>query len=650
MLTAAGRAATCKRYHFYSVVAILLSQSAIWPATPRPDLRAPLQAELLIPISAHGSARGKPVYVQALSEWSIPGCNVRTGAILKGRVVATVPHSKDAKTSSIALTFETADCGNKQLKPVPFTLAAIAAVGPALNASAPLNEAIGVSIGEGGGSGGRSAMGAVGAAYSQLAPQGDRPKLGSGDVVGLRGVKLGVGSGPEGSSVIYASGRDVRLERGTQIYLVLRPLPVTNMPERRVATEFPAAPPAIPLVVEAPARPAPPPETDVCSPPDCTIELHEVPATTNATASGIVSLAELGFAPRLRREMYGVDHDAAIAYLGTGELLCTFNPHTLVQRTEGELTARNVRGVLIDTETRTVKRVMDWHIPDDRQYLWRLGRRGVLIHTGDELIVYGPGLKQEHRMTLSGPLAFVRTSPSGRMIALGMDHERHSAELHRQLLEAMDGPPEEDIEVRVVDSDLKMMASWLSSNRVNPPFLSEQGELRLAVGTDRTRYRIMEYQWNRQVRTVTTVHSSCIPTLFSLPDELLVVSGCGVLNAQERWQSVLKANGRALLKRNLLLSEMEHYASGTTNRIFALGTLESSRSMVRGEAFGAADFASERVGIYRAKDGGRLAVLEAPSPLPTAQTVALAPDGDRLAVLTRDGLLFYSWASRSGDQ
>ena len=76
-------------------------------------------------------------------------------------------------------------------------------------------------------------------------------------------------------------------------------------------------------------------------------------------------------------------NEAAVAFLGSGELLCTFNPHTLVERSAAQDATRVIRALLMDVTTRRVTRTLDWHIPDDKQYT-------KCVRSGDDCIRIPP--------------------------------------------------------------------------------------------------------------------------------------------------------------------------------------------------------------------------------------------------------------------
>ena len=190
--------------------------------------------------------------------------------------------------------------------------------------------------------------------------------------------------------------------------------------------------------------------------------------------------------------MFGFDYHAGVAFLGQAQLLFTFNPHLLVKRTTTEAMSssglRIIRAVAVDLATKKVVKTVDWRMTDTGQYFWPLGGEQVLVHVGDELRVYGPRLEQRKKISLGAPLAFVRKSPSSTFLAIGVINERHSPEIHRQLQEAEGREPEEDIEVRVLDSAFHPITKIIRSSRQAVPVLLDDGEVRvLKVGADRWR-------------------------------------------------------------------------------------------------------------------------------------------------------------------
>jgi hypothetical protein len=109
--------------------------------------RTPVQAGLLRSLDAAHFKVGDSVLAKVSTRWQSSDCTLREGAILKGRVVAQVAHSKTSKISEIALLFDSGECGGSSLKPLPLTVAAVMAGDPrrdrGMYESQPLSEAVG---------------------------------------------------------------------------------------------------------------------------------------------------------------------------------------------------------------------------------------------------------------------------------------------------------------------------------------------------------------------------------------------------------------------------------------------------------------------------------------------------------------------------
>lgn len=178
-------------------------------STPSSD-RTPIQAETVKSIEAGRVQVGDPIYAKVELAWNHSDCALREGAILKGRIVAQNARSKGTKSSGIALLFESGQCGRREMRPLPLTVAAVLAPDPNRRSSLfddqqspPLNEAADLSLGQAGsGSPMRSMLAATSTVL--LEPPRYKPPqmVMPGQVIGMGDVKLGVGTGPEGSSVL----------------------------------------------------------------------------------------------------------------------------------------------------------------------------------------------------------------------------------------------------------------------------------------------------------------------------------------------------------------------------------------------------------------------------------------------------------------
>ena len=196
--------------------------------------RVPVQVDLVRAIDAARVKVGDPIFAKVAVKWQGSQCTLVQGAVLQGRIVAQTAHSKTKNTSEIALLFDSGQCGGRDMKPLPLTVAAVLSVDPREEQNAyenqPLSDAVGLSVGglSGGPSGaslntshGLRSVSAAAATVELSPPVYAGPTaVMPGQVLGLKGVKLNVGGGPEGSSVLTSLGHNVRLEYRAQLVLV----------------------------------------------------------------------------------------------------------------------------------------------------------------------------------------------------------------------------------------------------------------------------------------------------------------------------------------------------------------------------------------------------------------------------------------------
>jgi len=634
-----------------------------WCQAATPD-RTPLQVELIRVVDAGRVKAGDSVLAKVTVKWQSPQCTLREGAILDGRIVAQTAHSKTDRVSQIALLFESGQCDGLAMKPLPMTVSAVLAGDPNRDtsnyANQPLSDAVGLGLGRdpgpsginGSAGGMRSISQAAATVYASPPVYRGPTTVMPGQVVGIRGVKLDVGGGPEGSSVLSMSGHNVRLEAGSQLVLMPNLNAVTATPAAAVASAPVTASGA--ATEKAPENVVPSDETEVCLPPECSVALAPMePEIKTSAAADTLAVRRLGYIPiRPDHEMYSFDYGSTISYLGASELLFTFNPHILVTRAGTEAgfsKLRIIRAALIDVQEKKVIRTVEWKVPDSQQYLWIVGRDHVLVHVGRELRLYGPGLKQEQHLALNGPLAFVRISPSSRYFAVGVTQERHSEAVHKQLEEAEDRAPEEDVEVKVLDGSFYTLATVMRSSRAPVPVLSDNGEIQIA-SLGKNRWRISEEAWDTQKRVLANVNSSCPPETTTLPPGLLFVVGCD-RQSGGKWYRMLRFDGRPVLKGTSSSTELEQIASGiASSGDFTVGVAEAAKSMAASSAFTASDIASEHIAVYRAENGERIFAVAIPSPVTSVQTFALSPDGRQLVVLAGDQIAFYQVPASGGHQ
>ena len=610
----------------------------------------PVQAELMADMHARLLKVGSTVFAKVTVDWKGTDCVLRNGAVLEAHVISVVPDIKPAKGSQVSLAFTRAQCGQMKMGDFEMLLAAIAAP-PSNSDLGIMSESLPVlstgTINVGGQATVNSMRDMRNSTDYNLNLETTfanfpiDPRMEMGRVSGIRGLKLSVGTGPDNSSVLSSKDHDVALLKHTLLLLVPSqgtfPRAATNPNISQPDASGSSAP-------DAPPPPPPIEEIDRCEPPQCNVALPAGDAIDAGNATATISISQLGFAPRPQKEMKDFDNDEAMAYLGPKELLVAFNPHKLVPRhTLGRSgpTVRVIRAALVNTETHQVTHTVDWELPDNRQYLWPLTEGRVLVHVRSELRVYGADLKIENRVDLDGPLAFVRITPDGSFMAVGVVRERHTPELHAQLSQNLNGEPEEDVTIQVLNRNFETIAKSNARSSLMAPTLMNEGQAKLQA-LPNNRYRISMTSWDNHPSVVARFDSGCTPELSSIAPDLIFLVSCNKQD-DEREYRVLHTDGKVVLMGDSALNELGHAAEGNTGHdAFVVKTVQSSVAASPGDSFRAENFASEELRVYRATDGKRLFGVRVTSPSPSRDGYALSTDGAQLAVLTRDQVAVYA--------
>src|SRR3954447_24790533 len=348
--------------------------------TPPESNPGPVQAELLARLSVRRIAPGNTVFAKVTMDWNGPGCALRSGAILEATVESADPR-KGTSESKLALSFLRAQCNGAEMQPIKLLLAAVAGppqdwrVSPNPEFRVPMSF-LQVSGAAPAGLGG-STISNFGMPTMELTgiyhhfPMG--PKVKPGAVIDIRGMKLDIATGPNQSSVLTAKNRDISLDAFTQFLLVPVSLVSGHAAASLIAST--AAPnvndPPPPMPPRA-APPAPVNDLEVCAPPGCAVDLPVTTKDLSNRDAASIPIQPLGYAPRTQKILGDFGNEEMLAWLGPRELLLAFNSHPLIHRSGSSpsgMPHRVIRAVLLDTETHTVARAVDWEITDTHRYL-----------------------------------------------------------------------------------------------------------------------------------------------------------------------------------------------------------------------------------------------------------------------------------------
>jgi hypothetical protein len=577
--------------------------------------------------------------VKLLSPWVGLGCYFFDGQVLQGRVELSTSRGKGQKESQLAISFPNSRClGNKST--LNLVLAAVqwdSSYDKNSDSQYPSVIQIGnPRIGTNG-------FSMDGMTMMALSHRGKNAlALKTGEVLGIDDVTLELGKGPDRSSLLKSTKRDVHLEKDSMLLLIPESIAFpTGLEADKVAlldkspagvVPDPNSPTDAEFSVKPPPLPAPV-EFQPCEPPACAVDLPSTDHDTQGIPSKTIGIHALGYAPRPEQELGELTNDEALGWLGSKQLLIAFNPHTLIDRagqTSTGMALRKIHAVLIDPTTSKILSSADWFLPDMGEFLWQLAGGRVLVHVGNELRIYGEGLQIERQIPLNGPLKFVRLSPNGQLMAIGIAQETHTPEQHAELRESLNAEPPENVEISILDKDFKTVARATTSSKIIPPTLLNEGQVQL-LSTSKKQYLLRLAQWDGDNSTVARFASGCIPEISSFAPDFLLVATCEPGTEAHEYR-VLRSNGKVAL-RGRPDPQMASQSAQGNGHYFAVKDLHATQSMLRGAHFHGSDLDYEDVRVFRSDDGRRLTSVRLQAPPPSHGAYALSADGAQLAVI-----------------
>ncbi len=617
---------------------------------PQPSKTLPLEVELVRSLDSEKLQPGDEVLGKVRQDWSSGSCKLAAAAVIHGRV-ASLTKAADGR-DHLALDFRLRCMGRDEQQKLIWI--ALLAPEPIDDSNRVLQQSLkSASFGKADGtrpdgnegtSRNRDMSGRQNPSFPIFVETEDdrkakRPSsVKTGDVFQLPRLKLDVGAGPEDSTVLSSKDKRLKLPMGSILVLLTESAAIqtaaVDTPVRKAA-------------VQTRAVRKLPPEIASCAEPTCTVLASMAAANaTSATPFKTISLDRLGYHRLKAAEMHELEFSTAIAFLGEHRVLFTFDPHTLVKREPGDRPGDRphmVRAVLLNVATGETERTLEWRVRNGAQYLWTIDGEHVVIHDGDRLRWFGDDLREEREHLLDGPLAFFRMSPDRNHYAIGTIRELHTSDEHATLSKADAAGPEEQIRVDLLDANLKVEDAGLTSSRILPPVLLNEGrlELRRAHGNS---FYLREYGWTPggEPRDFGRMESTCVPTVESMSANILIAEGCD-RNPNDHWLLVFGKAGAPILKSTVRWREFSPLTVDTgEGAMFAMAICEGSGEYVRSSAFHGKDLYRETVRIHRVSDGREIFSTRMRFPLPSNQPISFSPSGKQIAIVDGDRVDLYS--------
>ena len=215
-------------------------------------------------------------------------------------------------------------------------------------------------------------------------------------------------------------------------------------------------------------------------------------------------------------------------------------------------------------------------------------------------------------------------------MAIAIERETHTEQQHAGLRESLGVEPPENVEIRVLDKNLKVVEQATTSSRIMPPTLLNEGQVQLLAKPNK-QYRLALAPWNGETTTVARFASACIPEVSSFAPDLLLVDTCGLNTGMHEYR-VLQPNGKLVLRGRRDPQALGQTAQGN-GHVFVVRSLHATQTMVQGSVFHGTDLDYEEVRVFQSGDGRRLTSVRMQEPPPSHGGYALSPDGTELAVI-----------------
>jgi hypothetical protein len=615
-----------------------LAGGPTFAATPDAGYHYPVSVEVLSYVDAQSAHPGSRVYVKLTAPWVGLGCYFFDGEVLQGKVELATRRGKGQKESQLAISFPNLRCTGSR-STLSLVLAAVEWDTYLKDLDSQYPSVVQMSD-SGVGSAGPGMQGMTMLAMRQQSR--NQVPLKAGDVVGIDGLTLEIGKGPDRSTLLKSTKRDVHLEKQALLLLIPESIAFPKGNDAGTAPQLdgPAAPgspdarPPGDANAAMKALPLPAPiEFQACEPPACAVDLPSSDHDAHGTPEKSIGIRALGYAPRPEQEFGALTYDEGLGWLGPQQLLIAFNPHTLIDRagnTSTGMALRRIHAVVVDPATSKVLSSADWLLPDAGEFMWQLAGGRVLVHVGNELRIYGEGMQIERQIPLDGPLKFVRLSPNGKLMAVAIVRETHSPEQHADLRETLNTEPPENVEISVLDEDFKLVAHATTSSVIMPPTLLNEGQVQL-LAMSKKQYLLKLARWNGEATVVARFPSACIPDVASFAPDFLLVATCEVSTGAHEYR-VLRSTGKVVL-RGRPDPQMAGPSAQGNGRYFAVKNLHSTLSTLHGAHFQGSDLDYEEVRVFQSNDGRLLTSVRLQAPPPSHGAYALSPDGARLAVI-----------------
>ncbi len=373
------------------------------------------------------------------------------------------------------------------------------------------------------------------------------------------------------------------------------------------------------------------------------------PAPQERTPSARIPVEPLGFVPPGKFFMPYRIPAATLDFLDANHLLFTFHVARLMRREPDEPKDdqdQTIRALVLTVPSGKIESEGDWRLHDRERYLWMLTDGRFLMRQRDTLYLGDKTLKLSTYLYPEGTLASVQLSPDASTLLVEFakpveeDADKPSAPTLGDDAPHLPEHPQQ-YSLLVVDTHGKVAsrAGHLSRAVVLP--MVEGGYLGLQQGKGK-QWDVVMNPFHGEGRTITSVTSTCQPSVQPLSQQTFLTKGCLPYSA-DSLVDAFDLSGRKLWEQTWQSRfTWGTYAYSAAGNRFAYGSVEVNHDLSTLDPVGEDSILGQPVGVFSIESGKLDAVLDATPIMTAGENFALSPDGGKLAILREGAIEIYN--------
>jgi hypothetical protein len=310
-------------------------------------------------------------------------------------------------------------------------------------------------------------------------------------------------------------------------------------------------------------------------------------------------------------------------------------------------TDRMVHAEVVELPDGKVVTEKDWRLHDREAYLWPLGNGEFLLRVGGQLNLLEKDLTTRKVMESDRPIRWVQADKGSNLLVVEVEREQHTKDEHERLAHdalLFNAPaPAEDyetygLEFRAGQPEAKQL---FHIHLLQPGSLTGNDEWLLQIdGSSTGNFDVVALPIATKAEkrggkhSVLRLKSECRPTMEMLGHDVAMISAC---SAHGRMEYGVTTEGKLLWKQNVPDPLWPYYERAANASRFAVQHV----SRRGGDGINDDNLGAGEAEVFDVATGERMFATTLEPLYATRHTVALSPDGRRLALLRQGALEVY---------